>query len=107
MFLRRAKGLALLLLAVGVAGFSGSPYRRLKTKIFEGAGLVRLPDLAELMAAQARADDPPQVPAYLKQFSFPDTTRFRKNRLTYRDPTGNKAVSNLESKHKRRRRRRR
>lgn len=66
----------------------------------------RLPDPADLMAAQARRDEPPQVPSYLRQYTCPETTRARGNRLTYRDPTGERAVKNLEPKRKRRRRRR-
>lgn len=69
--------------------------------------MARLPDLADLMAAQARPEEPPQVPSYLRQYTCPETTRARNNPLTYRDPTGERAVKNLEPKRKRRRQRRR
>lgn len=64
----------------------------------------RLPDLADLMAAQARAEEPPPpVPSYLRQYTCPETTRDRDNRLTYRDPTGERAVNSATSKRKRQR----
>lgn len=69
--------------------------------------MPRLPDLTELLAAQAERDQPtPQIPSYLKQFACPETTRARNSKLTYRDPTGDKAVNNATAKRKRRRGRR-
>lgn len=68
--------------------------------------MPRLPDLTELLAAQAQRDQPaPRIPSYLKQFACPETTRVRNGKLTYRDPTGDKAVNNATYTSKQQRRR--
>lgn len=70
--------------------------------------MAKMPDLYELLAAQAKADAPATMPSYLRQYTSPELQeRARSPRTPYRDPTGEKAVSNAEPKRKRRRRRRR
>lgn len=67
----------------------------------------KYPDLYELLAAQDNTAAAKTVPAYLRQFHTPELReRTRSLRTPYRDPTGDKAVSNAEPKRKRRRRRR-
>ena len=77
-----------------------------------GDSVRKLPDLYELLAADAKRTEPTppekRVPAYLRQYTSPELReRARSPRTPYRDPTGDKAVNNAEPKRRRRRRRRR
>ena len=71
----------------------------------------RLPDLYELIAADARLTEPTppgkRVPAYLRQYITPDLAERKDAPVTHADPTARKAISNAEPRRKRRRRRRR
>lgn len=70
----------------------------------------RLPDLYELLAADAHLTEPTppgkRVPAYLKQYTSPELRERKDAPRTHADPTGRKAVANAEPKRRRRRRRR-
>lgn len=74
-----------------------------------GDSVRKLPDLYELIAADARATEPvppaKRVPAYLRQYTSPEVAERARNLPTYRDPTARKAISNAEPKRRRRRRR--
>lgn len=71
----------------------------------------KLPDLYELIAADARLTEPTppgkRVPAYLKQYTSPELRERKEAPRTHADPTARKAVANAEPKRRRRRRRRR
>lgn len=71
----------------------------------------KLPDLYELIAADAKRTEPTppekRVPAYLRQYTNPDLAPRKDAPSTHADPTARKAVANAEPKRKRRRRRRR
>lgn len=71
----------------------------------------KLPDLYELLAADAKRTEPTlpgkRVPAYLRQYTNPDLAERKDAPRTHADPTARKAVNNAEPRRKRRRRRRR
>lgn len=71
----------------------------------------RLPDLYDLLAAEARRTEPTppvkRVPAYLRQYITPDLTERKYAPPTHADPTARKAVANAEPKQPRPRARRR
>ena len=70
----------------------------------------RLPDLYELLAADAKLTEPvppgKRVPAYLRQYTNPDLAPRKDAPRTHADPTARKAVANAEPSKRRRRRRR-
>ena len=70
----------------------------------------RLPDLYELIAADAKLTEPmppeKRVPAYLRQYITPDLVPRNDAPRTHADPTARKAVANAEPRKRRRRRRR-
>ena len=72
--------------------------------------MCRIPDLYELVAADAKLTEPmppeKRVPAYLRQYTSPEVAERARNLPTHRDPTARKAVNNAEPRRKRRRRRR-
>lgn len=69
----------------------------------------RLPDLYELLAAEAKRIEPTppakRVPAYLRQYITPELTERKYAPPTHADPTARKAVANAEPRRPRRRRR--
>lgn len=70
----------------------------------------RLPDLYELLAAEAKRTDPTppgkRLPAYLRQYTAPELRERKDAPATHADPTARKAVANAEPRKRRRRRRR-
>ena len=67
--------------------------------------MAKMPDLYELLAAQAKADAPATMPSYLRQYTSPELRERKEAPRTHADPTARKAVNNAEPKRKRRRRR--